>query len=82
MCMIYFNSWHAGLGMISLIIILILSAIALLLFPGVAYKFKLVQKFKPLMDPFQASFKLEYSFWIGLQLINANNYESFGHICS
>ena len=66
---IYFNGWHAGLGVISLIIIIVLSAIALLLlFPGVAYKFKLVQKFKPLMDPFQAPFKLEYSFWIGLQL--------------
>ena len=67
---IYFDSQHAGWGVISLITILALSAVALLLlFPGVAYRFKLVQKFKPLMDAFQAPFKLEYSFWIGLQLL-------------
>lgn len=66
---IYFNGWHAGLGVLSLIIILVLSVVALLLlFPGLAYRFKIVQKLKPLMDAFQAPFKLEYSFWIGLQL--------------
>ena len=66
---VYFDSQHAGLGVFSLIIILVLSVIALLLlFPGVAYRFKLVQKLKPLMDAFQAPFKFEYSFWIGLQL--------------
>lgn len=67
---IYFDSQHAGWGVLSLITILVLSAVALLLlFPGVAYRFKIVQKFKPLMDAFQAPFKLEYSFWIGLQLV-------------
>lgn len=67
---IYFNGWHAALGVLSLIVILVLSVGALVfLFPGVAYRFKLVQKLKPLMDAFQAPFKLEYSFWIGLQLL-------------
>jgi len=40
-----------------------------LLCPGLAYRFRVVQKLKPLMDAFQAPFKLKYSFWIGLQLI-------------
>ena len=49
--------------------LLVLSLVALvLLFPGVAYRFKVVQKLKPLMDAFQAPFKLRYHFWIGLQL--------------
>ena len=66
---VYFDSLHAGLGVISLILLLVLSVIALLLlFPGVAYRFKLVQKLKPLMDVFQAPFKFKYSFWIGIQL--------------
>ena len=67
---IYFDSEHAGFGVLSLITILLLSIVALLLlFPGLAYRFKLVQKLKPLMDAFQAPFKLEYSFWIGIQLL-------------
>ncbi|XP_065910868.1 uncharacterized protein [Dysidea avara] len=65
----YFHGWHGLLGAISILMLLVLSLVALvLLFPGVAYRFKVVQKLKPLMDAFQAPFKLRYHFWIGLQL--------------
>jgi len=65
----YFHGWHGVLGTVSILILLVLSLFALvLLFPGVAYRFKVVQKLKPLMDAFQAPFKLHYHFWIGIQL--------------
>ncbi|XP_065920467.1 uncharacterized protein [Dysidea avara] len=66
----YFHGWHAVLGVASIIILLLLSSLAvILLFPKIAYQFRVVQRLKPLMDAFQAPFKLKYSFWIGLQLI-------------
>jgi len=65
----YFQGWHGALGALSIGTLLILSLIALiLLFPGVAYRFKWVQRMKPLIDTFQAPFKLRYYFWIGLLL--------------
>ena len=65
----YFQGWHGALGALSIVTLLILLLIALiLLFPGVAYRFKWVQRMKPLLDAFQAPFKLRYYFWIGLLL--------------
>jgi len=65
----YFQGWHGALGALSIGTLLVLLLIALiLLFPGVAYRFKWVQKMKPLIDAFQAPFKLRYYFWIGLLL--------------
>ena len=66
----YFQGWHGALGALSIVTLLILLLIALiLLFPGVAYRFKWVQRMKPLLDAFQAPFKLRYYFWIGLLLL-------------
>jgi len=66
----YFHGWHGLLGAVSILVLLALTLVALvLLFPGVAYRFKVIQKLKPIMDAFQAPFKLQYYFWIGLQLI-------------
>ena len=65
----YFHGWHAVLGVVSIITLLLLAAVAItLLCPRLAYRFRVVQKLKPMMDAFQAPFKLKYSFWIGLQL--------------
>jgi len=66
----YFRGWHGVLGGISVVILLMLFSVAIvLLFPRQAYRFKKVQRLKPLIDAFQAPFKLRYSFWIGLQLV-------------
>ena len=66
----YFKGWHGVLGGVSLFIMLMLFTVAIvLLFPRQAYRFKKVQRLKPLIDAFQAPFKLKYSFWIGLQLV-------------
>jgi len=66
----YFKGWHGVLGGVSIFILLILNTVAIvLLFPRQAYRFKKVQRLKPLIDAFQAPFKLRYSFWIGLQFV-------------
>ena len=65
----YFHGWHAALGVVSILTLLLLAVVAItLLCPALAYRFRIVQKLKPLMDAFQAPFKLKYSFWIGLEL--------------
>jgi len=66
----YFRGMHGFLGTVSILCLLILFAVALiLLFPKQSYQFRMVQKLKPLIDAFQAPFKLKYSFWIGLRLV-------------
>jgi len=65
----YLHGWHGLLGAVSILVLLALTLVALvLLFPGMAYRFKVIQKLKPIIDAFQAPFKLRYYFWIGLQL--------------
>ena len=65
----YFHGGHGALGALSIMTLLILLLIALVLsFPGIAYRFKKVQRMKPLIDAFQAPFKFRYYFWIGLLL--------------
>ena len=66
----YFKGMHGFLGAVSILCLLILFAVALtLLFPKQAYRFRIVQKLMPLIDAFQAPFKMRYSFWIGLRLV-------------
>jgi len=67
---LYFRGWHGVLAGVSVFILLMLFTVAIvLLFPRQAYRFKKVQRLKPLIDAFQAPFKFKYSFWIGLQLV-------------
>ena len=66
----YFSGAHGFLGALSILCLLMLLFVALLLlFPKQAYRFRIIQKLKPLIDAFQAPFKLKYSFWIGLRLV-------------
>ena len=66
----YFKGIHGFLGTVSILCLLILFAVALtLLFPKQGYQFRIVQRLKPLIDAFQAPFKIRYSFWIGLRLV-------------
>lgn len=66
----YYSGLHGLLATVSILCLIILFTVALiLLFPKQAYKFKIIQKLKPLLDAFQAPFKLKYSFWIGLRLV-------------
>ena len=66
----YFKGLHGFLGTMSILCLLILLAVALiLLFPKQGYRFRIVQRLKPLIDAFQAPFKIKYSFWIGLRLV-------------
>lgn len=66
----YFRGLHGFLGTVSILCLLVLFAVALiLLFPKQSYQFRIVQKLKPLIDAFQAPFKIKYSFWIGLRLL-------------
>ena len=65
----YFRGLHGFFGTMSILCLLILVSVTLiLLFPKQGYKFKIVQRLKPLIDAFQAPFKIKYSFWIGLRL--------------
>ena len=66
----YFRDTHGFLGAMSILCLLLLFAVALvLLFPKQGYRFRIVQKLKPLIDAFQAPFKFKFSFWIGLRLV-------------
>ena len=66
----YFRGVHAFLGTLSILCLLMLLFVALLLlFPKQAYRFRIIQKLKPLIDAFQAPFKIKYSFWIGFRLV-------------
>ena len=42
---------------------------AILLFTNTLSKFKLVSKFKPLLDAYQGPYKLNFYYWTGLQLL-------------
>ena len=66
----YFRGVHGFLGTMSILCLLLLFAVALvLLFPRQGYRFRIVQKLKPLIDAFQAPFKFKFSFWIGARLV-------------
>ena len=66
----YFRGLHGFFGTMSILCLLMLLSVALLLlFPKQAYRFRIIQKLKPLIDAFQAPFKIKYSFWIGFRLV-------------
>ena len=52
------------------LILLILNAI--LLFTKPLMRFKIIHRFKPLIDAFQGPFKTQYYYWIGVQLLIRN----------
>ena len=68
---VYFHSWHAALGLLAIVLVLvyILPMPLLLLFPSRVYRLRYLQKLKPLYDVFWAPFEPRYRFWLGMRLI-------------
>ena len=67
---VYFSKEHAPLACLSIVIILvyIIPAPILLLFPALTLRTRLGTKFIPIYDAFWAPFRAKFQFWVGLRL--------------
>ena len=67
----YFSGFHAALGIYAIVVTLvyIIPFPLLLIFQGIAFKFKLVRRLKPIYDVFGAPFRPQYRYWIGIRLL-------------
>ena len=67
----YFQGEHVPLCILAIIILIVylIPAPFVLLFPGIGLRIPLLKKYKPLYDAFWAPFKPNFRFWIGLRLL-------------
>ena len=66
---LYFRGWHAVLGVIALVVIIVylIALTVIILLPPMAYK--LLRSGKPFYDAIYAPFKQRFSCWVGLRLV-------------
>ena len=67
----YFQGEHIPLLLlaITILVVYLIPAPFILLFPGLTLRLPILKKYKPLYDAFWAPFKPNFRFWIGLRLL-------------